>query len=425
MIKRDKNLMTGKLPGAALLRGVLREHSRSCARMNRLWAYYAGAHDVLRRERRRGLPNTRIPHGFPAYISDMAAGYLAGSPIRYEAGEDLSALEKALRESDAPSVDAELAMYQSVLGRAAELVYADENARPRCVALDPRNAFVVYSDDEFCRPLFGVTIAPRQDAYGNRAGMQFTVYTEACIARYACAHSSAIREPKSVVPHYFGFIPLTEYFNNANETGDFERVLHLIDAYDLLQSDRLNDKQQFSDALLVLTGVMGLTAPDDDDARTPGERLRQDKTLSLPDSNSRVEWLTKETHEADTDVLRVSLQRDIHKFSMVPDLSDENFFGAASGIALRYKLLGLEQLTRIKERYFSEGLRCRVRCFARYLNLLGERAIDADGVRFIFDRALPVSLGEQAQAAKDLKGIVSDEQLSRLLPLFPAAKEET
>lgn len=45
-------------------------------------------------------------------------------------------------------------------------------------------------------------------------------------------------------------------------------MLPLIDAYDLLQSDRVNDKQQFADALLVLTGVMGLTAPEDGDGRT-------------------------------------------------------------------------------------------------------------------------------------------------------------
>lgn len=156
-------------------------------------------------------------------------------------------------------------------------------------------------------------------------------------------------------------MPLTEYWNNACERGDFERVLPLIDAYDLLQSDRVNDKQQFADALLVLTGVMGLTAPEDGDGRTPGERLRQDKTLALPDSTARVEWLTKETHESDADVLRRALSEDIHKFSMVPDLTDEQFAANASGVAMRYKLLGLEQLTGVKERYFREGLRCRVR----------------------------------------------------------------
>ena len=75
----------------------------------------------------------------------------------------------------------------------------------------------------------------------------------------------------------------SEYWNNARETGDFERVLPLIDAYDILQSDRVNDKQQFADALLVLTGVMGIASPEENDARTPGERLRQDKTLALPE----------------------------------------------------------------------------------------------------------------------------------------------
>lgn len=139
MIQRSHQAMPGALPSPELLRSVLREHARNCARLSRLSAYYDGAHDVTRRERRKGLPNTRIPHGYPAYISDMAAGYLIGSPIRYEydPSDEIESLCQALRACDSPSVDAELAMQQSVFGRAAELCYADENARPRCIAVDP------------------------------------------------------------------------------------------------------------------------------------------------------------------------------------------------------------------------------------------------------------------------------------------------
>lgn len=413
MIQRSHQAMPGALPSPELLRSVLREHARNCARLSRLSAYYDGAHDVIRRERRKGLPNTRIPHGYPAYISDMAAGYLIGSPIRYEydPSDEIESLCQALRACDSPSVDAELAMQQSVFGRAVELCYADENARPRCIAVDPRDAFVVYSDDELARPLFGVYLRYETDLRGNRTGLRVNVYTDSLIARYRCAQAAAIREPLESVPHYFGAVPLTEYWNNARERGDFERVLPLIDAYDLLQSDRVNDKQQFADALLVLTGVMGLTAPEDGDGRTPGERLRQDKTLALPDSTARVEWLTKETHESDADVLRRALSEDIHKFSMVPDLTDEQFAANASGVAMRYKLLGLEQLTGVKERYFREGLRCRVRLFAHYLALLGEREIVPERVRFIFTRSLPVNDTEQAQIVRELHGIVPDEQL--------------
>ena len=127
MIQRSPQAMPGALPSPELLRSVLREHARNCARLSRLSAYYDGAHDVTRRERRKGLPNTRIPHGYPAYISDMAAGYLIGSPIRYEydPSDEIESLCQALRACDSPSVDAELAMQQSVFGRAVELCYAD------------------------------------------------------------------------------------------------------------------------------------------------------------------------------------------------------------------------------------------------------------------------------------------------------------
>ena len=426
MIKRSKSHLAGELPSPEMLRGVLREHARNCARLHRLHAYYEGRHDILRRERRKGLPNSRVPHNYPAYISDMAAGYLIGTPIRYEYEdqEALAPLLQALRESDTQSLDAEIAAQQSVFGRGVELIYADENARPRCVVLDPRDAFVVYSDDETAQPLFGVYLRNEYDVRGSRVGLRVTVYTDRLIARYRCAQAAAIREPVDVSNHYFAAVPLIEYWNNAREAGDFERVLPLIDAYDTLQSDRVNDKQQFADALLVLTGVMGLTSPDEDDSRTPGERLRQDKTLALPDSTAKVEWLTKEARESDADVLRLAIAHDIHKFSMVPDLTDEHFAGNLSGVAMRYKLLGLEQLTAIKERYFREGLRCRVRLISRYLSLLGAKEVPACDVRFIFTRSLPVNDVEQAQIVSQLHGIVPDDQLLPQLSFLRDTQKE-
>ena len=63
------------------------------------------------------------------------------------------------------------------------------------------------------------------------------------------------------------------------------------------------------------------------------------------------------------EALRKSLEQDIHKFANVPCMSDESFGGNASGVAMRYKLLGLEQITNIIERYFREGLKERLRFF--------------------------------------------------------------
>ena len=55
--------------------------------------------------------------------------------------------------------------------------------------------------------------------------------------------------------HYFGKMPMVEYRNNEEKQGDFEQMIPLIDAYNILESDRVNDKEQFVDAFLFLTGI--------------------------------------------------------------------------------------------------------------------------------------------------------------------------
>ena len=59
--------------------------------------------------------------------------------------------------------------------------------------------------------------------------------------------------------------------------------------------------------------------------------------------------------ETQVEVLKDAIKSDIHEFSLVPDLTDTNFVGNASGISLKYKLLGLEQLGNIKERFYFIG----------------------------------------------------------------------
>ena len=61
----------------------------------------------------------------------------------------------------------------------------------------------------------------------------------------------------------FGAVPIIEYRNNEERQGDFEQLISLIDAYNLLQTDRISDKEAFVDALLVTFGF-GLDTDEDD-----------------------------------------------------------------------------------------------------------------------------------------------------------------
>ena len=415
MITRPRMEFEGGLPDGKLLASCLRQQLTGAGRLARLYAYYRGGHAIQARVRGAGLPNMKLAHAYPRYISTMAAGYLIGNPVRYEAPgqeEALSALLRAYDSCAIDSVDAELARAASIYGKGVELLYADERARPRAACLDARDAFVVYDDSVENRPLLGMSCMPMRTPGGRLEGFRVQVYTDVSVLSYREESLTEARfeAPVRVEPHYFGRVPLIEYWNDESEHGDFEDVIGLIDAYDLLQSDRRNDKQQFVDALLVLYGC---TLETDARGRTPGQQLREDKALAMPDSDARVEWLCKQLNEADAEVLRAAIRSDIHKMSLVPDLTDEQFAGNSSGVAMRYKLLGLEQLTKIKERWFREGLRARLEGFAHFLACRGEKPLDADGVRMIFSRSLPVNELENAQTLSELKDILPQEELAR------------
>lgn len=410
MIVRSKNVMKDG-PRPEVIRACVQEFLTGAQRMEALRAAYEGRHSILDRERPSGMPNMKLVHDFPRYISTMASGYLVGAPVAYESDEPgLEAVLERYERCAVDSVDAELAKNASIFGRGVELVFADASALPKTASLDPRTAFVVYDDTVEAGAMFGVRLVPVLSALGAPEGWMTEVYTDREILRFSGSGPGDVGALKERTPHFFGGVPMVEYWNGEDERGDFEGVLSLIDAYDRLQSDRVNDKSQFVDALLLLYGC---TMETDDRGRTPGQQLREDKLLALPDADARAEWLCKQMGEADVEVLKNALAADIHKLSMVPDLSDEQFAGNASGVAMRWKLLGLEQLTRIKERWFREALRQRLRLFARFLAMRGGAELDAQKVRMVFRRGLPVNALEEVETLNSLRGLVDEESLKK------------
>ena len=134
------------------------------------------------------------------------------------------------------------------------------------------------------------------------------------------------------------------------------------------------------------------------------------------DTDGSAEWLTRQFDEESVEVLRKSLEQDIHKFANVPCMSDESFGGNASGVAMRYKLLGFEQITKIKERYFREGLKERLRLLCNVLALTGAAKINSADISIQFTRALPVNEVERAQLVSELRDVVPLDILLGQLP---------
>lgn len=424
MITRDVKYLTGE-PSLKLIQGVLAQFDEGAKERKRMRDYYDGKHAILERKKVGGTSNNKLVTNHAKYIADLASAYLIGSPVAYadEAqAQALEALTEAYRRCNIDSVDAELAKHAGIYGVGIELLYMDAQARPRSATLDPRNAFVVYDDTVAQAPLMGIRRVACTDEEGKAAGQDIYVYTADRVYRYTAKEgSNTLTAAGEAQTHNFGGVPMVEYWNNEDERGDFAPVLTLIDAYNLLTSDRINDKEQLVNAILVIAGAsLGDTEEEKNDAV---KRLRDEQILEVPGDGVDIKYLIKQLVEQDVQTLADALTSDIHKISMVPAMTDENFAGQATGVAMKFKLLGLEQLTKAKERFFCEALRNRARLFAHVLSVLGKPALDPETVQLTFMRGLPVNELEKAQMIQCLQNIVPDEILISQLPFVTEPTE--
>lgn len=388
-------------------------------RMQKLKDYYLGKHDILNREDKKDTaPDNRLVNAFPKYITDMHVGYFVGQPILYSANdlkseEDDALLEKLMeiyKYNDEQEENLELAKMCSIMGKAYELMWVDDDANVRFNYIDPTEMFVIYDMSIEKKILYAVRFYEYDDAGIKTRYVE--VYDNKTVRYYEGVGGLKLAKEK---PHYYGDVPVILYENNKEQLGDFEPAMTLIDSYDLSASNTLNDMEQFTDAYLVLVNMLGT---DDEDVK----KLRDDRVL-LIDDNGDAKWLIKDVNDAWVENYKNRTQRDIHKFSYTPDMTDENFGSNLSGVSLSYKLLAMEQLRSNKERKFKKGLQRRIELICNFLKITNKE-LTYTGIDMQFNNTLPTNVLEMAQIVSTLLPVLSKETLIEQLPFVENAKEE-
>lgn len=387
-----------------------------------MYSYYKGEHAILKNvPSSSGMPNNRIVCNFAKYAVDMSQGYMFGNAIAYTAtaGVDLEPLQVEYDAQGIQGCDSKLFKYAMIFGSAIEIVYSNDAARPRSAVLPPTAAFVVYDDTVEHKRLLGVQYYEQKDITDSRViNTVAIVFTDTeRIEFHGINQSFAQLEEIKRESHCFGNVPMIEYELNDEQQSDFKQEIPLIDAYNTLMSERLNDKQQFVDAFIFLKNI----EVDTERAR----KLKKEKILMTFDENGDAKYLAKVLNEADVEVLRKTMREDLHKFSMVPDLTDESFGNNLSGVAIKYKLMGFEQNIKNKERCFCKGLKERIKIYSRFLATLSlMQEIDPSDVTIVINRNLPQNDLETSQMVQNLKNIVSDETLFDQINFIEDSKEE-
>lgn len=368
---------------------------------NRLDKYYRGIHDILGRDKKSDeLANNRLVINHAKFITDINVGFMVGNSIRYQSSsKDFTKIEESFESQEIEFEDNALAEDVSIYGIGFEVSFIDETKNIITKVVDPAHCVVIY-DDTFKHDPVGAVIFtdPVEGVYSN-----IRVYSGTEIQLY----SGKIDDLKSVSnkpkKHGFSRVPVVEYSNNRKQLGDFEVVLELINAYNTLQSDRVNDKQQLVESLLLFYGFKMEAAQL--------KAAKRDRVVSDIPKDGKAEFLVKQIDEVSADVLRKALENDIHKISMTPNLSDENFVGNSSGVALLYKLLPFFKNISKKERFFRKGLMQRLKLYSDYLKVLGKGTVDISDVEIQFVHSMPKNDFETSQMIVNLQGVVDIETL--------------
>lgn len=401
-----------------LIYKLITKHSTEGSHLKKLKSYYLGEHAILNHKRRNvNAPNYKTVANHAKDIADTATGYFMGNPIKYNntAEGDIDELLTAFDGAEIDQVDAQNALNMAIYGRAYEYIYAKEGLTELdSTSIDPENTFMVYDDSIERKPLFAVYYYQVKDDTKDTTKYQAEVFTENLhyhlVLRSTDSGTSQIEE---ATPHNLGQIPIIEYRNNHFAIGDYEQQISLIDAYNSLMGNRVNDKEQAVESILVLYGTQLADTPED--AKVAMKILSEEGLLELPGDSARAEFLKNTLDESATEILRTALKEDIYTFSHVPNLTDENFAGNTSGVAMEFKLMGLEMITKTKEANYKRGLRQRIAIFAHYLGMK-QIALESHSIVPQFSRGLPKNLLEISQIVNNLEGKVTNRQLISLLP---------
>lgn len=358
-------------------------------------------------------PDNRIAVNFAKYIVDTMNGFFAGHPVKTVVDDGNESVEKYVelvdQYNDMDDKNAELAKICSIYGRGYEMYYVDETGNIGITYLDPMESFMIYDDSVLQRELYFVRL------YKDKKGVLHGSISDDESVRWFTQKGQIVWGAKEH-KHGFDGVPATEYVENEEQLGIFEPVLSMINAYNKAISEKANDVDYFADAYLK---ILGAKLGDDD-----VKHIRDDRVINFEGDTEKliVDFLQKPNGDTTQEHLIDRLEKLIFHISMVANMSEENF-GTSSGIAMRYKMLAMSNLEKTKERKFASGMNRRYKLiFSNPVS--GMRAGDWIKVHPHFTPNFPANVQEEAQIARDLDGIVSqDTQLSVLSIVDNVAKE--
>ena len=372
--------------------------------------YYDGIQAILRKSYADpSKPCSKTVINYMKNIVDSYAGYLATPGyISYHSDEDIEEVMNILRYNDYQAEDADFLLNALIYGTSAELMYIDKSGQTRFRLINPTQCFGVYDDSLTGDLMYFVRMYKASD-WDDSDLYYVDVYTDISVKHYTMSGMNGYLKFVAEEPHYFSQCP-ANIFNLPDEKSIFDCVMGLQDAVNEVLSSEIDDYSAFCDAYLVLTGGDIDNEEIGEDGLTDAQRMRQSRMLVLPEGASAT-YLTKTANDTQVENILKRIHDSIYRIAQCPDFSSESFVGGvSSGVAIKYRLTGMETRAGKIEAEMKKALQRRVEIICGIASLkLGEevfRDIDIN-----FKRNIPEDMTATIAMINGLKGTVSDATL--------------
>lgn len=377
--------------------------------------YYDGKQAILNKNYTdASKPCSRVVTNYCQDIADAYCGYLA-SPnyISYNSSNDITSIMEVLNYNDYQSEDSDFLLDALKYGIAYELMYLDNEAQVRFRLINPLTAFAIFDDTLTGDLLYFVRMYKAND-WNESDTYNVDVYSDYSIKHYTMAGYNGNLAFVAEEAHHFSQCP-ANVFSLPDEKAIFDCILSLQDAANEILSDEIDDYSAFCDAYLSLTGA-------DIDAEGVA-MMKENRVLVLPEGAAAA-WLTKNANDTQVENILKRIHDNIYRIAKCPDFSSETFVGGvSSGIAIRYRLTGMETRAAAICARMKKALQRRIEIICGIASLkLGEEVFrDID---ISFTRNIPEDNTSIVNLVNALKGTVSDATLLAQIPFVKDVQAE-
>lgn len=374
----------------------------------------------------------RIAHNFGKLIAQFVAGYTTSVPLKYSLPEDKKLEKKLLafnKANDIPTLDNELMYDVAKFGRAYDIQYKTETGN-KIKQANVFETFVIYDTTIERKPIAAVRIVESGFNGSSETKYLVSLYTASEITHFkelsfGMSSLDVDREEK----HFFNGVPVVEYQSNRYRTSWYEDVLPLIDAYDQSASDTSNYMTDVINSLLVISGDFSTAGNNVSDIIKQIKRygvlgLQSGFDRSGNSTSISANYISPEFDSTASESYKERIRKDIFNISNIPDMSDQNFSGNASGIAIRYKIFGFEQAIAQTINAFKRSLADRCELLFKHENNLNNTKRDLPNVTIESTPNLPYAVSEELKMLADAGVPVSRKTMYNQVHFTNAEIEE-